>query len=90
MSGAVTIADVETILTQPGRSRLVIVKVVTSDDGLYGLGCATFTQRVFAVEAAIERHLTQIERMFAGDPPARPPSPMKLEIDAQVRPRQTT
>ena len=31
--------------------------MVTSDDGLYGLGCATFTQRVFAVEAAIERHL---------------------------------
>jgi mannonate dehydratase len=53
----VTIEDVRTILTQPGNSRLVIVKVVTSDDGLYGLGCATFTQRVFAVEAAIERHL---------------------------------
>ncbi|MDF1597769.1 MAG: enolase C-terminal domain-like protein [Acidimicrobiia bacterium] len=49
--------DVQTILTQPGNSRLVIVKVLTSDDGLYGLGCATFTQRVFAVEAAIERHL---------------------------------
>ncbi|NNC92913.1 MAG: starvation-sensing protein RspA [Acidimicrobiia bacterium] len=49
--------DVQTILTQPGHSRLVIVKVLTSEDGLYGLGCATFTQRVFAVEAAIERHL---------------------------------
>lgn len=53
----VTISDVQTILTQPGRSRLVIVKVHTSEPGLYGLGCATFTQRVFAVEAAIERHL---------------------------------
>jgi mannonate dehydratase len=31
--------------------------VLTSEDGLYGLGCATFTQRVFAVQAAIERHL---------------------------------
>ncbi|MDJ0771235.1 MAG: enolase C-terminal domain-like protein [Ilumatobacter sp.] len=53
----VTITDVRTILTQPGASRLVIVKVLTSEDGLYGVGCATFTQRVFAVEAAIERHL---------------------------------
>jgi mannonate dehydratase len=53
----VTITDVQAILTQPGSSRLVIVKVLTSEDGLYGLGCATFTQRVFAVHAAIERHL---------------------------------
>ena len=57
VSSGVTIKDVQTILTQPGGSRLVIVKIVTSEPGLYGLGCATFTQRVFAVEAAIERHL---------------------------------
>ncbi len=57
MPPTVTISDVRTILTQPGDSRLLIVKVVTSEPGLYGLGCATFTQRVFAVEAAIERHL---------------------------------
>jgi mannonate dehydratase len=57
MSTAVTITDVRAILTQPGRSRLVVVKVETSEPGLYGLGCATFTQRVFAVEAAVERHL---------------------------------
>ena len=56
-SSSVTIADVEVILTQPASSRLVIVKVQTSEPGLYGLGCATFTQRVFAVQAAIERHL---------------------------------
>ncbi len=35
----------------------MIVKVHTSEDGLYGLGCATFTQRVLAVEAAVRRHL---------------------------------
>jgi len=52
-----TIQDVRTILTQPDRSRLVVVKVVTSEPGLYGLGCATFTQRFHAVHAAIERHL---------------------------------
>jgi mannonate dehydratase len=57
MSTPVTITDVEVILTQPGSSRLAIVKVLTSEPGLYGLGCATFTQRIFAVEAAIERHL---------------------------------
>lgn len=57
MAVPVTITDVATILTQPGPSRLVIVKVLTSEPGLYGVGCATFTQRVFAVEAAIERHL---------------------------------
>lgn len=53
----VTIQDVQVILTQPGGSRLAIVKVITSEDGLYGLGCATFTQRIFAVASAIERHL---------------------------------
>lgn len=54
---AVTITDVQVILTQPSYSRLVIVKVSTSEPGLYGLGCATFTQRVFAVQAVLERHL---------------------------------
>ena len=47
---------IQTILTQPAGSRLVIVKIVTSDDGLYGLGCATFTQRFHAVHTAIEQH----------------------------------
>ena len=54
---AVTIKDVQTILTQPAGSRLVIVKVITSEPGLYGLGCATFTQRFHAVHIAIEKHL---------------------------------
>ncbi|NLE44558.1 MAG: starvation-sensing protein RspA [Chloroflexi bacterium] len=53
----ITIRDVRTILTQPAGSRLVVVKVITSEPGLYGLGCATFTQRFHAVHAAIERHL---------------------------------
>lgn len=53
----ITIQDVKTILTQPGHSRLVVVKVITSEPGLYGLGCATFTQRIHAVHAAIEKHL---------------------------------
>ena len=54
---AVTIKDVKTILTQPAHAKLVIVKIITSDDGLYGLGCATFTQRFHAVHVALEEHL---------------------------------
>src|SRR3990172_8340840 len=57
MSKPITIQDVQVILTQPQGSRLVIVKVITSEPGLYGLGCATFTQRFHAVVAAIEKHL---------------------------------
>ena len=53
----IKIRDIKVILTQPGHSRLVIVKVETTEPGLYGLGCATFTQRLFAVETAVERHL---------------------------------
>jgi mannonate dehydratase len=54
----VTISDVRVILTMPdGANRLVIVKVETSEPGLYGLGCATFTQRPFAVRSAVEDYL---------------------------------
>jgi mannonate dehydratase len=44
------ITDITTILTAPNRIRLVIVKVSTSEPGLYGLGCATFTQRARVVQ----------------------------------------
>lgn len=57
MSGKVTITGARVILTQPGHARLAIVRVDTSEPGLYGLGCATFTQRIHAVAAAVERHL---------------------------------
>jgi mannonate dehydratase len=51
------ITDVRTILTQPAGIRLVVVKVLTNEPGLYGLGCATFTQRARVVETAIDRYL---------------------------------
>ncbi len=57
MSKPITIKDVQTILTQPSGSRLVVVKIITSEPGLYGLGCATFTQRFHAVYSAINDHL---------------------------------
>jgi mannonate dehydratase len=53
-----SIRDVRVILTMPDRSnRLVIVKVETSEPGLYGLGCATFTQRHLVVRTAVEEYL---------------------------------
>ena len=51
------ITDVKTILTAPNGIRLVIVKVMTSEPGLYGLGCATFTQRAYVVQTAVEQYL---------------------------------
>src|SRR5262245_314403 len=51
------ITDVKTILTAPAGIRLIVVKVMTSEAGLYGLGCATFTQRARVVETAIDRYL---------------------------------
>ena len=51
------ITDIKTILTAPARIRLVVVKVMTSEPGLYGLGCATFTQRARVVETAVDKYL---------------------------------
>src|SRR5262245_12556540 len=51
------ITDVKTILTAPAGIRLVVVKVLTSEPGLYGLGCATFTQRARVVETAVDKYL---------------------------------
>ena len=53
----IKITDVKTILTAPARIRLVVVKVSTSEPGLYGLGCATFTQRARVVETAVDKYL---------------------------------
>jgi mannonate dehydratase len=53
----VKIRDVKTILTAPNRIRLVIVKIETTEPGLHGWGCATFTQRALVVHTAIEQYL---------------------------------
>jgi len=51
------ITRVKAICTAPDGIRLVVVKVETSEPGLYGLGCATFTQRPLVVVTAIEQYL---------------------------------
>ncbi|MBC7924361.1 MAG: starvation-sensing protein RspA [Bryobacteraceae bacterium] len=51
------IKDVQVIACQPSGVRLLVVKVLTDQDGLYGYGCATFTQRADLVIPAVERYL---------------------------------
>ena len=53
----ITIRDIRTITTAPRGIDLVCVKIETSEPGLYGLGCATFTQRYTVVETAIRDYL---------------------------------
>ena len=54
---AVLIKDVRVILTAPEGINLVVVKILTNQDGLYGLGCATFAYRSLAVKCVIEQYL---------------------------------
>lgn len=56
----VRITRVRAIVTAPEGTALVVVKIETSVDGLYGLGCATFTQRWRAVVAYVEEHLARL------------------------------
>ena len=51
------ITNVKCILTAPANIGLAVVKVETSTAGLYGVGCATFTQRLLSVHAAVEEYL---------------------------------
>ena len=51
------ITKIRPFLTAPDGITLVVVRVETDQDGLYGLGCATFTQRPTLVVKAIEEYL---------------------------------
>ena len=78
----VKITDVKTILIQPEGEHLVIVKVLTSEPGLYGIGCATHGERPLAVAAAIDQHReadldrqeTATGSRTSGRPPTSPPT----------------
>ena len=65
---AVHITSVECILTAPAGVGLAVVKVTTSEPGLYGLGCATFTQRLLAVRTVVDDYLAPL---LAGRDPQR-------------------
>jgi mannonate dehydratase len=62
------ITDVRAIATAPRGLRLVVVKVTTDQDGLYGYGCATYTQRADLVPPAVDRYL---KPLLVGQPADR-------------------
>ncbi len=51
------IQDVSVIATEPAGVRLAVVKIQTDQAGLYGYGCATFTQRADLVVEAVRKYL---------------------------------
>jgi mannonate dehydratase len=51
------IKDIQVIETAPAGLRLTVVKILTDQDGLYGYGDGTFTQRADLVKPAIEHYL---------------------------------
>lgn len=56
--GTVKIRDVKAILTQPPRGgRFTVVKIETTEPGLYGLGDASYRTRPLAVKSAIVDYL---------------------------------
>lgn len=62
-SKPVTITKVRAIPCAPYRSiRLVIVRVDTSEPGLYGLGCGTYNQRPLPVLSAVNEYLDPFAR----------------------------
>ena len=54
------ISKIRSILTAPDGIALVVVKVETDQPGLYGLGCATFTQRPTLVAKAVDEYLAPL------------------------------
>ncbi len=57
---SVKITDIKVINTAPEGINLTVVKVLTSEDGLYGLGCATFAYRYKAVTTYILEYLRHL------------------------------
>ncbi|MDG2383143.1 MAG: enolase C-terminal domain-like protein [Pirellulaceae bacterium] len=66
-SAPIRIRKVRAIATAPQSIRLVVVKVETTEPGLYGLGCATFNQRPLAVVEAVNKYLDPFAKNRAVD-----------------------
>jgi mannonate dehydratase len=62
------IKNIKCILTAPANIGLAVVKIETDQPGLYGVGCATFTQRLSPVKAAVDDYL---KPLLVGRDPAR-------------------
>jgi mannonate dehydratase len=54
---AIRITRVSASITAPDGVNLVIVRIETTEPGLIGWGCATFTQRAFAVAEIVDAYL---------------------------------
>ncbi len=50
------IKNIRVITTAPDRINLTVVKIETTEPGLYGLGCATFSYRDLTVQHLIENY----------------------------------
>lgn len=60
------ITDVQVIVTCPARTNYVIVKILTDEPGLFGLGNGTLMGGELALAAMIEQHLAP--RLIGSDP----------------------
>ncbi|MCL2404487.1 MAG: starvation-sensing protein RspA [Defluviitaleaceae bacterium] len=65
---SIKITRVRAICTAPQGTPLVVVKVETNQPGLYGLGCATYTQRFLTVAHAIDEYM---HPLLEGKDPSR-------------------
>lgn len=63
----VRITDVRAIVTAPEGIPLVVVRIDTDQDGLWGYGCATFTQRWQAVVAFLDHLRPLLVGRYPGD-----------------------
>ncbi|MFZ4451653.1 enolase C-terminal domain-like protein [Salibacterium aidingense] len=66
MKKELKITEVEVFITAPANIDLVVVRVQTNKSGLYGLGCATFTQRAAAVKTVVEEYMQPL--LVGSDP----------------------
>lgn len=65
---SIKITRVRAICTAPEGTPLVVVKVETNQPGLYGLGCATYTQRFLTVAHAVDEYM---HPLLEGKDPSR-------------------